>query len=106
MGFSINDVALKCFQSFWLDRKQYVEIPYSNQNNQVINVNSSLKSVNYGVSQTLILGLILLLCYLKVWLPSVINIQAVNYVYAILTWLTVENIYKILKHVPFLTWTI
>lgn len=76
-SLGIKNNALSWFKSYLQNRKQFVEITYLNKLNQLINFNSKLKEIKYGVPQGSILGPILFLCYLK-GLPGISNFDNIT----------------------------
>ncbi|MDV3196408.1 MAG: reverse transcriptase family protein, partial [Candidatus Phytoplasma stylosanthis] len=73
----IKNRALSWFKSYLANRKQFVEITYLNKFNQLINQNSKLRDVKFGVPQGSVLGPVLFLCYLK-GLPGIANFNKIT----------------------------
>lgn len=70
-NIGLPNLQLKWFESYLLNRKQYVEIT-SIKDNQVLNHNSNIMEIKHGVPQGSILGPLLFLCYVQ-GMPSIIN---------------------------------
>jgi hypothetical protein len=71
-SLGIKKNTLSWFKSYLTQRKQFVEINFLNNFNQLIPHRSKLSTVKYGIPQGSILGPLLFLCYIK-GLPNLIN---------------------------------
>jgi hypothetical protein len=71
-SIGIQNVQLNWFKSYIINRKQYVDLKYTNQFNQISHAKSSLRTIKHGVPQGSILGPILFLCYLRGF-PSILT---------------------------------
>lgn len=63
LGISMD--SLNWFQSYLLNRNQFVEITHTTSNNEIIKTLSNFQTVKLGVPQGSILGPLLFLCYIN-----------------------------------------
>lgn len=61
----VGQNALNWFESYLVDRSQYVEISHLTKSNKITKISSTCMPIRFGVPQGSILGPLLFLCYLR-----------------------------------------
>lgn len=75
-GYGIRGNAYKWFESYLNDRRQFVEISNTDENNKLKNIKSDIKIINNSIPQGSVIGCILFLLYIND-LPKCINATSI-----------------------------